>query len=1291
MHHLNSYFILEQFERGLQHGRFSAVTLFLDISGFTHTTETLMTHGQQGAELLANIISNIFDPLVQFVYQHGGDITHFAGDAFQVIFPISGTAEKETVLAHALAAAQSMQTRMSAKATFPTAYGTFQFTAKIGLSLGDLEWGIIAGPSQHIYYFRGTAVDECATAENLGQGGQIILHRRLYEQIQSWVTAVPVLDNDTYLCVTAVQKQVALQRTKTSPPISAHTPTFTPKSLLNSNIQAEFRYTCNLFLNVKEVQTHTEITTFMQTFFATIAPYDGYVNRLAFGDKGCHLLIFWGAPISHENDISRALNFALELQKNSPVPIRMGITYGLSHAGFVGAPLREEYTCYGHQVNLAAHIMTQTDWGDIWLGERLLQHTQNEFTIARFGNIALKGVANLQPVYRLEGHQQEIQQSQYSRRMVGRETELQQLQTALAPIFKGTFAGIITVYGEAGIGKSRLIYELRQQLPTQMHAAISADLPQEVRWLYGPVDEILRQPLNPFRYWLRHYFQQSRVQTTEENKILFQQTLETLAAKLTDKAVINELTRTFSILGALLDLYWPDSLYEKLEPRLRAENKQLAFINLIKAETLLHPVILEIEDGHWLDNASKDLIGALTRNLAQHPLAILLTNRYQDDGSGFALPVDTAVPQQEIHLHYLPITGIQHLAEQIIAGTISPTILHFLMEKTNGNPFFAEQLLLNLKEQGHIQPESANSTLYNFRTDFQLDDVPVNLRAVLIARLDRLIDETRQIVQMAAVLGQEFDIGVLKAMAVEFDDLNEFITQGESEQIWSAISKIIYAFKHALMRDAAYGMQLQAHLKHLHAFAALAYEALYADNLSEYYANLAYHYEQAEIEEKAIEYLKLAGDAAKNSYQNNIALNFYDRLLKYNLDDQTKIEILSAQGDIYYIQGNWQPAIPKLNHGIVLSKTISSVEKETNLRIQLGTILCDMGKYDEAIDTLEKALVLASNYSNEHLLAKILTVKSRTHLYIGDNESALCIIKESLQLNQKLGDKFGTAMALSGIGGTYGMTHRYKKSLACFQDAILIFEELDEQVEISRPIHNAGLAHYFLGNFNEAVSFFQKAVFQSEKIGDRVSTLSAFHRLGQLYHAEKQIDQAIVYFEKSTIISQELGDSGLPSATEPYLAWAYFSEGKYDKSIKTIINHFKNIQKQNRDVEHGLAHMVLALILMETESNNIILEKTAYETLEKIEYITNLTLAPANYFLHAIDGSREKNYLETLIPSLMYYGGYLLNKYPSYRREEGLSLLAEANDLAILHDMGWNQKDIISYCASLNLSINELK
>ena len=322
------------------------------------------------------------------------------------------------------------------------------------------------------------------------------------------------------------------------------------------------------------------------------------------------------------------------------------------------------------------------------------------------------------------------------------------------------------------------------------------------------------------------------------------------------------------------------------------------------------------------------------------------------------------------------------------------------------------------------------------------------------------------------------------------------------------------------------------------------------------------------------------------------------------------------------------------------------------------------------------------------MLADSLIVISRTYLYQEAYQLAVSSIQKSYEIYLEIDDQLGIARALSGIGANYGLTNQFKEALTYFEEAIVIFESINEQIEIARPIHNAGLTHFYLGNFEESANYFHKASLQGEKIGDQLAILSACHRLGQLYHAYDKNDEAIQYFKKSTTIHHNIGYSGLPSAPEPYLAWVYFSGGQYLNALEASLIHLNNIQKQDRDVESGLAHMVVGLVLTIEDFKEA--KPDIDKLIVQITSITDLPLEPKSYFEFALESSRSRAHLTTLIPTLTYYGGFLYKLDASDLQNQGLQYLSEAKSLAFTHELGWSQKNIQKYSQQLGISFDEL-
>jgi class 3 adenylate cyclase len=363
-------FILEKYIQRQMSGHFAGVSLFADISGFTTVTNALMQHGYEAAETMADIMSAIFGPLVQYVHAYGGFIATFAGDAFTALFPI---AEDGDNYMQALAAASSIQQYMAANPTRVTPYGNFPFTIKLGLGDGEVEWGILLPKDSGVsledtavkaaYFFSGPAVEAAAIAEHHAQSGNLILTPTVYERVQSFIKVVPIGGGDErhsrLLSADGLPSRLpaALSSLRVISEQIACEQAFIPTNILERTTNGDFRHVVSVFLKLMGIETGQDLALFMQSVFALQEQFGGYLNLVDFGDKGCNILLCWGMPASFENDIERALDFVLELGNHTPGTFRAGITYRPMYAGLAGSSDRGEFTCYGDGINLAARLM----------------------------------------------------------------------------------------------------------------------------------------------------------------------------------------------------------------------------------------------------------------------------------------------------------------------------------------------------------------------------------------------------------------------------------------------------------------------------------------------------------------------------------------------------------------------------------------------------------------------------------------------------------------------------------------------------------------------------------------------------------------------------------------------------------------------------------------------------------------------------------------------------------------------------------------------------------------------
>ena len=482
--------------------------LFLDLSGFSTMTDVLMQHGQHGAEVLAGLMHGVFDPLVESIFNYGGKVIGFAGDGIMALYPIESDA-RSTAL-QAITSAYVIQNRFRENPTRQTVYGRFSIFAKIGLGYGAASWGILRSSrgEQATYYFRGSAVEESAEAEHHAKAGDILLTSTIHELLRHDIESVP---HGSFQCLTGFEAEVPQPTRAVFPAVDLNIARhFMPEDVIANDVRGEFRQVVNLFLRFPDLSSEA-LQKMMSTVFDLRNRYGGLVSRLDFGDKGSNMLMLWGAPVAYENDIGRALNFLLDLKSAVDFPITAGVTYYISHAGYLGSSLYEDYTCYGWGVNLASRFMMAAQPGEIWVDDRIARRVANRFELDFVGTQSFKGFASEQKVYLLRGYAQTLEPV-YQGELVGREDELAQLASFAEPLWQGRFAGLLLLVGEAGIGKERLVHEFRASIRQKGKKAL---------WAFCQSNQIFRQYFNPLRGWLLRYFGISRHQSAQQRRQAF--------------------------------------------------------------------------------------------------------------------------------------------------------------------------------------------------------------------------------------------------------------------------------------------------------------------------------------------------------------------------------------------------------------------------------------------------------------------------------------------------------------------------------------------------------------------------------------------------------------------------------------------------------------------------------------------------------------------------------------------------------------------------------------------------
>ena len=789
---------------------------------------------------------------------------------------------------------------------------------------------------------------------------------------------------------------------------------FLPPEVVRYDQAGEFRTVVSVFLSFEAVNTHEELDLFAATVLNQVDDFGGYFKEVDYGDKGSLMVIFFGAPVSYENITVRALEFALTVQsellqlrekEQTNFRFRLGMTVGTAFTGIVGGKERAQYACVGNRVNLAARIMGSADWMNILVDDEL--GAINHFRFELKGNTTYKGIADPVPTFALLGRRQSLGKPNYANQLMGREKETKALVKFAQPIFKGEMAGIAYVLGEAGIGKSRLTYEVRRQLNEQ----------RSINWLLGSADQILRKPFNPFVYLLQRMFRQSPDLGASQNHRRFQFRLSQIRQGLKKlsggraESILQELNRTESVLAAQLGIIVPHSLWTQLDAQGRYHNTISAFVNLLRAEASLAPTVLELEDIHWMDNDSRAVIRQLIRGSEDLPLLIIATSRADDDGNYPHLKVDKDkkvdwLTTLQIEIGPLSESAVKRMAETTLGGPIAKDAMATLLRTTNSNPFYLEQVLEYFREN-ELLVENDKGVLTLSDESIKLS---TSISSILTARIDRLSDMVRETVKAAAVIGREFDLPVLTEVLREETGLEtreevmtllkEQIDIAERGQIWSAMSELRYIFRHSLLREAVYSMQLTTRLQQLHNQIATVIERLYGDALEERFVDLAFHYEHAGNKEKTIEYLGKAANYARSNFQNQQALDLYQRLIEKftnHPDKEITVNTHLNRGKVLEIVGRWEEAEQAYVEAQRIAKASRDIVLLGRTNNHLGRLYTFKGEYDKAMDYLKIAAGLFESVDDILGIAKAYSSMGNLYFRTANYHEALKQYNQSLE------------------------------------------------------------------------------------------------------------------------------------------------------------------------------------------------------------------------------------------------------------------------------------------------------
>ena len=830
--------------------RLTAAVLSADISGSTALAEELAEQGPGGAEALTRILNAYFGPLIEMIHAAGGDVVKFAGDGLLAMWPVRGNGDG---LAVAIQRAASCAIRIQKGLHAEAVADDVHLSVRIGIGAGTLIAGYLGGVADRWEFsISGPAVLQAGAAERYAHPGQTVLSSTALRLLTRRATVQPLSDGLARL------KQIEPPPIPDAVPphIGATVPATALRAFLapavlarmlagQSEWLAELRRVTVVFINLLGVDHRTSLDqaqTIMCAVQIALERFGGGISRLGVGDKGPVVLAAFGLPPhAHEDDAVRALRAATMLQAAlSGLHMRsaVGIATGRAFCGSVGSARRREYTIIGDVANLAARLMQAAGEG-ILCDEPTQQAARAHVTFDALAPITVKGKSHAVPVYRPRATP--AQRPPATTALIGRDAERARLVAHLEAVLETGVRRTVIIDGEAGIGKSRLVQALHEYAQDR-----------SIRCLIGAADAI--EVSTPYHAWRSVFAQLFDLGNVPEDIELRRQQVHRFIESVAVRAHHDgpALDRLAPLLNAVLPLDLPETeLTQQMHGQVRADNTHDLLVRLLQAGVESAPLVVIIEDAHWLDSASWAVLRLISQRVDRIVL-VIATRPLQDPQPAEYLQISHAPGTDIVRLSGLSGDAAEMLAcRRLGVSSIPPAVATLIRDKAAGNPFFTEELAYMLRDRGVIIVSGTSGHLAPHSGDLRALSVPDTLEGVVTSRIDRLTPRQQLSLKVASVLGRVALFAAVCAIyPIESDRLAlagelEALTRSDVLAVESPAPALAYIFKHVIIQDVCYNLMPFAQRQELHRAAAEWYERTQAHQLPAYAALLAHHWNAA--------------------------------------------------------------------------------------------------------------------------------------------------------------------------------------------------------------------------------------------------------------------------------------------------------------------------------------------------------------------------------------------------------------------------------------------------------------
>jgi class 3 adenylate cyclase/Tfp pilus assembly protein PilF len=1025
----------------------------LDLSGFTALSERLQTRGRAGAEELVGLISGVFDGLIAISDRYGGDVLKFRGDALLILF------FGDDHYRRAFASTNEMQALIGETGQTMSSVGAVTLRMAAGIYTGPCHFFLL-DTSHRELLVAGPAATETIQLESEAAAGEIRLS-----------SPAPEGRPQPYDPPSAPAHQ---------PDFEAFIPAPLRAQLRLEAGEAEHRLVTASFLKFSGVGAVLELGG-LEALHAELAALTAHVDAICtelgltwldsdIDTDGGKLYIVGGAPSSTGEDEARALHAFRRIldEYAGRLVLRGGMNRGGAFCGDVGASSRRTYSVMGDTVNLAARLAARAEPGGLLVTGDVLDRTRTRYE-TRVEPLLVKGKERPITAYHV-GPATGLREDEASAELplVGRDAELVALGEALNAA-RLRQQQLVELVGEPGIGKSRLVEELKRQalgftqLESRCDPYASARPYFALRALMRPLAGI----------------------TPELDE-------EAAGAQLAPwvSAVMPDLAPWLPLLaipfGAQVE---PTPETDEIDPAFRRE-RLLDTVEQFLTRVLLMPTLLDIEDVHWADDASFELIRHLVRHAAPRPWLVCITRRPQ--GGGLAGDV---VGHMRLALDRLTNGDVQTLAVEAAGElALSEQALATVRERSGGNPLFIRELVNAARTAGSV------------------DALPETVETVITSRIDTLSPEDRFLLRNASVLGTRFELDVLEDVLdgelegvgdhARWERLAEFI-------VWESASGLRFA--HDLFRAVAYEGLSFRRRREMHARVGDALARREADP-----ALLSLHFLEADRYQEAWDYATTAADKARAGFANVVAAELYGRALAaaehLELEATELARICEALGEVALLFADFDRASDAFGRARRL------VGDRATLLLREGRICEGRGLYGEAFEWAERAAAAAED---EDTRIEVETLQAGLLFRQGRFEESIECGRLAVEHAEAAGDLRALAHACQTLDGSLTQVGRSEPAL--LERSLALFEELGDLLGLGATLNNLGINAYYAGRWNEALDLYRRSAEAKRRSGDVEGSAIAIHNEAEILCDQGHFDEAEALFRDALRAARAAG------------------------------------------------------------------------------------------------------------------------------------------------------------------------